>query len=81
MDNDTLRTCSPKDIEAIRRAGTEVTVPAGTVIRPNAPRAHWTYVVLDGLAFENSHGELIAETRARVLVIDRRHELAAKVVA
>ena len=74
-------TCSAKDVAAVRRAGTEVTVPAGAVIRPNDSRAHWTYVILDGVVHENSRGELVADTRARVLVLDRRHLLASKVVA
>ena len=92
--------CSSSDIAAIRRAGTEVTVPAGTVIHEQGRRAQWAYVVLDGLARltaagrsrtlapgdvhgarallagEEWCGELTAETKLRLLVVDRSHFVA-----
>lgn len=43
-------TCSAKDLAAIRRAGTEVSVPAGAVIHEHGHRADWAYVILDGRA-------------------------------
>ena len=42
--------CTDKDIAAIRRAGTEITVSAGTVIHARGQRAKWAYVILDGVA-------------------------------
>ena len=42
--------CTAKDIAAIRRAGTDVTVPAGTVIHTTGRRAQWAYVILEGEA-------------------------------
>ena len=42
--------CSARDVEAIRRAGTDVTVPAGTVIHRPGRRAQWAYVILEGQA-------------------------------
>ena len=89
--------CSSDDIDAIRRAGTEVTVPAGTVIHEHGRRAQWAYVILEGQAVVADEGrprtlvpgdvhgarsllaedgrcsELTAQTKLRVLVIDRGH--------
>jgi len=42
--------CTARDIDAIRRAGTDVTVPAGTVIHRSGRRAQWAYVILEGYA-------------------------------
>jgi CRP-like cAMP-binding protein len=42
--------CTDKDIAAVRRAGTEITVSAGTVIHARGLRAKWAYVILGGVA-------------------------------
>src|SRR4051812_10454980 len=42
--------CTARDIDTIRRAGTDVTLPAGTVIHTSGRRAQWAYVILAGRA-------------------------------
>jgi CRP-like cAMP-binding protein len=51
-------TCSTRDIHRVRRRGTQVAVPAGTVIHPQHGRPNWVYIVLSGSAVGDDRGSM-----------------------
>jgi len=50
--------CSARDLNALRRRATEVTVAAGTVVHAAGLPSKWVYIVLAGSAVDDDLGSL-----------------------